>query len=174
MSNVRRRMSPWHEVRHLFERDDGSLPDIFFENLSPEQLVAAYEWLSSQCEVPHHATVWSTEQQQDVPLCEVPFPARAFCQGRIESFRHSLEGLSVGGVALPTLSVCLLLTELSLDYRMGSEWNERKVIALFELLRHLRQIAPQARIVQADEGGYKTPNIEFSRALEAYVANPDA
>jgi hypothetical protein len=167
-------MSPWQKVKHLFELNDGSLPDIFVENLSSEELVAVYEWLSNLAEIPRRTTVWSTENQQDIPICEVPFPARAFREGRIASFRHLLVGLSVDGVVLPTLSVCLVSNELSLDYRMGSEWNEQKVAALFELLRNLLRLAPQARIVQADEGSFKAPNVAFSLAFEAFVKNFDA
>lgn len=167
-------MNPWPRVKHLFERDDGSLPDIFVENLSPNETVVVYEWLLSQCTVAGDPTLWSLETKQDVPIREVPYPARAFVQRKVESFRHCLAGLFVGEVELPTLSICLESEGVSFDYRMGSEWDDRKVVALFELLRQLHQLVPNARILQADEGGYLHPNIEFSEALKAYAADADA
>jgi hypothetical protein len=161
-------MNIWNELKHLFETDDGSLPDIFISNLTDQELIAAYEWLSTQCDASDQTTVWSKEKNQDILLNEIRFPARAFCDGQIESFHHWLKGLSINGVTLPELSICLFPNELVIDYRMGAEWNEENVLTLFALLRRLQQIAPQARISQADEGGYKHPNIEFTQALEAY------
>lgn len=167
-------MNPWPRVKHLFERDDGSLPDIFVENLSPDEIVVVYEWLLSQCTIAGDPTLWSLEAEQDVPIREVPYPARAFVQRKVASFRHCLASLVVGKVELPTLSVCVEPEGVSFDYRMGSEWGEREVLALFELLRQLCQLVPNARILQADEGGYSRPNVEFSEALQAYAANADA
>jgi hypothetical protein len=164
-------MNIWTEVKHLFEENDGSLPDIFISNLTDQELIAAYEWLSNQCEASDQTAVWSKEKNQDIFLSEIPFPARAFCDGQIESFHHPLKGFSINGVTLPVICICLFPNELVIDYRMGSEWNEKKVLALFALLKNLRQIAPQAHIFQADEGGYKHPNIEFTQTFEAYSSD---
>ena len=163
-------MNLWHHVKHLFEKDDGSLPDIYVENLSSEETVAVYEWLMGQCEIAHNPKLWSVEEQLDVPIREVVNPARAFAEGRVETFRHCLAGLRSYGVALPELSVSVEADGLSFDYRMGKHWTERTVLALFELLRQVQRLAPQARIFQADEGGHSCPNVEFSEAFTAYVA----
>jgi len=37
-------MNTWIYVKLLFEIDDGSLPDIYVENLSYDQIVAVYEF----------------------------------------------------------------------------------------------------------------------------------
>ena len=131
----------WLQVRHLFEQDDGSLPDIFIVNISHEQKMVIYEWLIEQCSV----------SKRDA-----------------DNFRHRLIGLNYVGVELPEMTVCLAADELSLDYRMGVEWGEKAVTALFELLRQVYQISPQAIIFQADEGKSINPNVEFSQALEVY------
>jgi hypothetical protein len=52
---------------------------------------------------------------------------------------------------------------------MGDDWNEKKVHALFDLLRGIQQIAPLMQITQADEGGYK--NAEFNQAFKVYCSN---
>lgn len=167
-------MSFWSSVRHLFEQDDGSLPDIFVEALSPDQVIAAYEWLRTRGKPQDDATVWSNEKQADVLIRDVPFPARALCDGRIDGFRHQLIGLSINGVKLPPLTVLVSPNELSFDYRMGAEWDERKLLALFELLRTIRSFAPEARILQAEEGSYDNPSSEFSKAFELYAASAGA
>lgn len=165
-------MSPWPLVRHLFEYNDGSLPDIYVENLSSHEIVVVYEWIMSQCTIGGDPKLWSCEANQDVPIREITFPARTLIKGKVEEFHHCLEGLFVDGVKLPTHTIFVDQVGVTFDYRVGSEWGEREVLALFEFLRQLWQIAPNARIVQADEGAYSSKqNLEFSEALKAYVAN---
>ena len=127
-----------------------------------------------QCEISGDPTLWSVEKQQDIPIREVPDVGRAFIQGRVESFRHGLARLSVRGIPLPALTVCLDSDGLSFDYRPGPEWNEQTVEALSDMLRQVLQLAPQAQIKQADEGEYSHPNVEFTEAFEAYVSKADA
>ena len=164
-------MNIWNEVKHLFEKDDGSLPDIFISNLTNQELIAIYEWLMSQCEAPQKTTVWSIEKECDVFLHEVPSPASSLCEGRIEYIKHPLEGLSINGILLPLLCIWVFSNEIIIDYRMGNEWSDKKVLALFDLLRCIQQIAPIAPITQADEGDYECKNTEFSQAFKAYCSN---
>lgn len=165
-------MNPWPRVKHLFEPDDGSLPDIFVQGLSSEQVVLVYEWVLSQCAIEGEPTLWSLAVGRDLPIREVAYPARAFARGEVESFRHCLAGLVIATVELPTLSISVESAGVSFDYRMGPEWGEPEVLALFEFLRLLRQLVPNAHVFQADEGGYEHPSPEFSQALQAYCAEP--
>lgn len=170
MSSVRTRKDLWIRVKHLFEVDDGSLPDIYVENLCADEIVDVYEWLMGQCAIAGSPTLWSVESQKNLAIRDVPNPARAMVEGRVESFRHCLVGLYCHGVALPELSVCVESSSLSFDYRMGSLWTNGTVWALFELLRQLRQRVANARIYQTSEGGYPHPNAEFSEAFAEYVS----
>jgi hypothetical protein len=163
-------MRLWPKVKHLFEKDDGSLPDIYVEGISPDQTIALYEWLMEQCEIYGSPTLWSIEKQLDIPIREIPQVARAFFQGRVESFRHGIVGLAIRDVLLPALSVCVDSDGLSLDFRKGAEWDEQKVAALFDLLLQFREKAPQANIKQCDEGSYLNPNEEFAEALKLYAS----
>lgn len=163
-------MNPWPQVKHLFEREDGSLPDIYLKNLSADEIIDIYEWLMKQCEIARNPTLWSIEKQQDIAIRDVSNPARAFVEGRVETFHHCLAELHSCDVALPELSVCVWPDSLSFDYRTGSHWTERNVIALFELLRQISLRAPKANLFQTDEGNYSNPNAEFSEAFTAYVA----
>lgn len=163
--------TPWWPIlRHLFEVDDGSLPDIFIKDLSSEQIVAVYEWLRVESSGTGDSTLWRIDLQQDVLVRNVPHPARDFVQGRVDSFRHCLAGLRVGDVELPPLTVSVESGGLSMDYRMGPDWNEQTLRALLELLRRVWAMAPHARILRADEGGHACPDLEFTQALRAYVA----
>src|SRR5690554_7191617 len=145
-------MNPWPQVKHLFEVDDGMLPDIYVENLANEEIVSIYEWVMSQCAVAHSPTLWSREQQMDIPIQDVQYPARQFIEGKVDTFRHCLAGLKIEGILLPELSVSVEEGGVSFDYRPGEGWNEETVFALFKFLRALKERVPRARIFQADEG----------------------
>ena len=55
----------WSIVHDLFDTDDGSLPDIFVENLTSSQIANIYSWVLSQTSiysVDHEPTLWHLEQ----------------------------------------------------------------------------------------------------------------
>jgi hypothetical protein len=165
-------MGPWSDVKHLFEIDDGMLPDIYVENLSNEEIVWAYEWVMRQCTIAHSPTLWSKDQKRDIPIKEVLHPAREFVGGRVESFRHCLAALRIDGVEMPELSISVERGGVSFDYRPGADWNEQKVFAMFRFLLALKRNVPNARILQADEGSYSNPNSEFAVAFANFEAMP--
>ncbi|MBE5316821.1 MAG: hypothetical protein H4O13_15625 [Xanthomonadales bacterium] len=106
---------PWQNVKHLFQIDDGMLPDIYVENLTVEQTVVAYEWVMGQCSIANSPTLWSIEKEMDIPIRDVQYPAREFAAGKAGTFRHCLSGLCVSGVELPQLSVSIENGGISFD-----------------------------------------------------------
>ncbi len=173
ISNLGRCMSSWSLVRHLFEEDDGSLPDIFVEQLSRAETVAVYEWVMSRCALFDAPTAWHIVENRDVLVSSIPRPAQAFVDGVLEMFRHGLVGLSFDGIELPSLTICVESGGVSFDYRKGTEWNERTVEALFSFLAAIKRIAPNAVISQAEEGYSDRPSEAFSSAFEAHEATSD-
>lgn len=166
-------INPWQRMKHLFEIEDGSLPDIYVEDLSNDEIVDLYEWLMTQCEIARNPKLWSIEMQKNVPIRDVSRPAKAFVEGKVETFRHCLAELQINGIELPELSVSLEPNGISFDYRTGTEWTEQTAIALLELLRQMLLRAPRSRIFQTGEGAHEQPNIEFSEAFRAYVGRAD-
>ena len=57
---------------------------------------------------------------------------------------------------------------LEFDYRMGKEWNEKKVEAVFEFLSLIKDQAPSAEIFRTDEGCYERPSKNFTSAFDEY------
>lgn len=162
-------MQPWLLVRNLFEADDGTLPDMFIEGLSGNEVVGIYNWVVSMSGDPGDKTAWCISSSTDVLIREIASPAQAFIDGEIETFRHPLNGLCVNGIFLPLLTISLDSTSsISFDYRKGSEWKQGSINAFFELLAGIRAIAPSAKIWQADEGAWDIPNPEFSAALKLF------
>ena len=146
----------WDKIKHLFENDDGSLPDIYIEPVSDQELIKIYGWVSSVSNPPVDASAWSTIKQCDVLLSEIDNPAKRFVAGELELFRHALLGLKINGVEIPQLTVEISTNCVSFDYRMGPEWGSEQIAALCELLRKIKMIAPTARIFQSWEGSLIT------------------
>lgn len=162
-------MQPWLLVRHLFEVDDGSLPDVYVEGLSGDEVVSIYNWVVSMSGDPGDKTAWYISSSTDVLIRIIASPAQAFIDGKIETFRHPLNGLCVNGILLPLLTMSIDSgSSISFDYRKGSEWKQSCINAFFEILAGVRAIAPSAEIWQADEGAWDTPNPEFSAALKLF------
>ncbi len=161
-------MELWNKLCHLFEKDDGSLPDIFVENISSEESVKIYSWVMSLTKPYGEPCLWSLEEERNIPISDLDNPARYYVQGKSESFRHGLQGFIFNGVKIPQLSICVGDTGIEFDYRMGKDWGAKETWALFEFLFHIKGIAPNAKITQSDEGGYENPNGEFSIAFEEF------
>lgn len=145
----------WGELHDLFDTDDGSLPDIFVENLSGDQVRAIYRWVRSQCGIycnDGDPTLWDRTEERDGPIKAVDDPAQLVISGRAEPFRHGLTQFSISGVDLPQLTVAVYPSEIEFDYRMGSEWGPPQLTALFAFLWTIQQMAPDATISHAHEG----------------------
>ena len=100
-------MELWNYVHHLFETDDGSLPDIFIENITDEEKEKIFNWVMSITQPYGDANVWSIKEGKDIPLKEIENPAKQYSQGIIESFRTGLEEFKVNGVIIPALTICI-------------------------------------------------------------------
>jgi len=164
----------WNSVLHLFKNDDGSLPDIFIENLTENEIITIYNWIVSNSEIYNNPTLWSIEEQKDVPIKQIVNPAKNFVEGRVECFHHGLENLKMDGVIIPQLGIFVENGRLSLDYRMGLEWEPIEVEALFKLLYSMVKSAPNLKVRHADEGCYDKPNKEFTDAFAKYVKEKKA
>jgi len=163
-------MKLWEELHHLFENDDGSLPDIFVENISPNESVEIYSWVLSLTKPCGEPTLWSLEEDRDIKITEISNPALYYIQGKSESFRHGLEEFEINGTKIPQLTIALNESGVEFDYRKGKEWGVKEIDALFEFLYQIKGLAPSAKITQAYEGGHHEPNKEFSKSFEDYAA----
>ncbi|HEU4387011.1 MAG TPA: hypothetical protein VFV34_04395 [Blastocatellia bacterium] len=137
----------WKEVHHLFDTDDGSLPEIWIVNLSKQGVVAIFSCLQNACRAIANGTVfWSLEDQQERPIKSVPNAADLVVQGRAEPLHFLCQGLTYEGVVLPDIGVFVFGDQIALDYRMGKEWDAVKVNALFGILKEAKKLDSRARI----------------------------
>jgi len=136
----------WRELHDLFDTDDGSLPEIRIENLSRPGVVRVFARLQQYCRKGIKGTFWSKEGQKDTPVDSVPNAALLLTDGRAEPFHALCRELRYGGIVIPDLGVFVSDDEISLDYRMGSEWNSGNLKAFFQLLKELTELDATARV----------------------------
>jgi hypothetical protein len=160
----------WEQLHDLFEADDGSLPDVFIEELTSDQIRAVYQWIRSRCD-PYcdegTPVFWDRREKRNVPIDSVDDPSALVVAGRAEPFRQGLSRFAIAGVELPPLTIAVWPDRIDLDYRMGSDWGAAQLSAFFELLWVIQQMAPNAQISHACEGGSRRTE-SFATAWKEY------
>jgi hypothetical protein len=136
----------WEELRFLFDTDDGSLPDVRLTELTGDGLAAGYAFLRSQAQVSPGMAFWHRSQDRVEQLDDWPNPAQLVAAEEADEFHFLARNFGVRDVILPDLGVFVFRHELALDYRMGPEWDEPRLLALFELLRRLAVLDSRARV----------------------------
>jgi hypothetical protein len=136
--------SVWRRLHCLFDTDDGSLPRICLTGLTAAGVEAVFDFLRSRAATFRGNPFWHRLLDREEPLDAHPDAARLVAERQADEFHVLAQGLSFRGVTLPDLGVFVWPTAVDLDYRMGPEWDESKVLALFELLRRLHTLDPGA------------------------------
>ena len=165
----------WVQLHDLFDTDDGSLPDIEINNLTPQAIGDIYTFLRSRSELVgynrHPETdrpcFWHKLRQCDEELDSVPNAALLTANGTAEAFHFVVGGLTFNGTIVPNLGVFIFSDSIALDYRMGEAWGSAQLWALFDCLHQIQQIAPFAEIVLSD-GVQPEVQQHFLDALQHY------
>jgi hypothetical protein len=150
-------MDAWKKLRFLFETDDGSRPEIRIAGLSPDGVASVFELIRSRATLDSDAAFWHRALDREELLTAYHDPAGMVASGDTEAFHVVASGISAGETILPDLGVFVFSDEIALDYRMGPEWGEAELGALFELLRILTAVAPEARVELDD---HELPEVE--------------
>jgi hypothetical protein len=142
----------WESLHDLFDTDDGSLPDVYIENLNSEAIVQGYALLRERAShiVTHDPSFWSIHDGKDCPLESVPNAAALVVSFQADPFHVVFGGITAGGCVVPDLGVFVFQESLALDYRMGPEWGPPQLEAFFHLLMELTFLNPNCT-VQLDE-----------------------
>ena len=160
----------WVQLESLFVNDDGSLPDIFVSDLTGEQVHKIYNWVRTHADIYSESVsplAWDCVNNCDVEIETISDPAREFLAGRIESFRHGLSLFTFSGAEIPQLTIFITDSSVEFDYRMGTDWGQSQVSALFDFLWAIQQMAPDATITHGFEGASE-PTPEFNTAWHQF------
>ncbi|MFT3683719.1 MAG: hypothetical protein QM783_02135 [Phycisphaerales bacterium] len=148
-------MDLWAAIHECFDEDDGSLPDVVFNGLTPEQVSVLCRAVRAYGGVPTSRggtpTFWHKARQVELPIDSVPDAAALVTSGEAEAFCFMLPDVRFQGVQIPDLSFFVWPDSLSIFYKMGKGWDARSLEAFFMLLRSLLILAPGARLDADDE-----------------------
>jgi hypothetical protein len=162
-----------HAVHDLFEQDEGSLPEVQMDGVSPEEAQAMFDaLLRIAAPLRSDQTVWDDERDEDLPIGEYAQPGRLAAEGRLSTMHCVLRGLEWRGRELPDLGVSIWPGTLALDYRPGPQWSPVVVSRFVELLDTLMDLSEQAQLVVADELSNPLSDegqVRFWRAVDQYL-----
>jgi hypothetical protein len=161
------RMDAWDRLHWLFDTDDGALYDIRLAGLDEAGVAAAFEFIRASAAVIPDALFWNTALAREEQVAVCPDAARLVACGLAEPFHLLAPGLEFAKAVIPDLGVFVWADEVTLDYRMGPEWDRPQLLALFELLRQLRAAAGGR--VELGSGAGTAVNQQFAGELEAYT-----
>jgi hypothetical protein len=139
-----------HFVSEVLSENDGSLPDIEFDFGEEKLASAAYALIQKQasCLTSRGAHYWSKSKEIDIPIEFGENPAQLVLNGEAEPFHVVFGGMrSSSGHIIPDLGLFILgPTQISLDYRMGKDWNQAAIEGLFELMLSLNRLTANTKI----------------------------
>lgn len=134
-----------HPLAGYFSHDDGTLPEIELYFARSADMPSAFARLFTLGARVGCGSLWDKASG-----CETPFTgpqdASRVSDGVVEPFHVLAKGINIDGQPLPDLGVMVCKHGLTLDYRMGPDWDAPRIDALLSLLRQLRQQGGQVRI----------------------------
>lgn len=140
----------FEKVIQILREHDSDLPDINFDIASENSSIDAYEIIKKRAKhlVSQNAYYWSLSKNIEVPILFSDNPAIKLCEGEAETFHVLFGGLtSNSGDPIPDLGVFIFThNKISLDYRMGNDWNINAVEGLFEIMLELEQLSQNTLI----------------------------
>lgn len=162
-------------VHHFFDIDDGSLPEVQIDGITPHEAQAMFEVLLPLGN-PLRAdqTVWDDERDAEAPVSEFPDAGRLAAEGRLASLHVVLTALQWKEGDLPHLGVSAWPGTLALDYPGGSTWSVDVVARFIDLVCALRDLSESSRLVLAAESSAPLPEDQqarFRRAVEEYCGS---
>ncbi len=137
-------------------------------------MVDIYSWILTITEIFDNTFIYSVIEDKNIPIEHYKNPVKAFNAGEIEAFRHGLKQFKINNTIIPQLTLFVGQNRIEFDYRMGENWGAQQVEALFEFLALIKDRAPSAKIIQADEGYYDRPNTIFTSVFEEYYKRRSA
>lgn len=129
----------------ILKENDGSLPDIDIDFCGAPVISNAYAFIRSCASsfVSNRHWYWSKSRGKICAFGYDDDPTDALIQGDADPFHVLFGGIrSPTGWSVPDLGVyCDGPSNMSLDYRMGPEWDLLAVAGLFEILKTLASLS---------------------------------
>lgn len=132
----------WLTVCDLFLVNDGSLPEINFKSLETDRVSAAYEYLRRLAGCFNDNTnYWSLPEQRDMQVQSHDKVEDILAVAGAKYFHVVISDVySPSGIGIPPLGISVFEDWISLDYRMGGDWNPDVLHGFFEIICALQNL----------------------------------
>lgn len=136
---------------YFFNTDDGGLPEIEIKNLSKKEgkniFLSLFE---SGGKLSDNQRIWVKDSEIN---CEDFEDLSSLYDALLEPSQHVIvEKIQVGASTIPPIGVFAFENEIELNYKMGKEWNENSIYALFDFFKIVKKIAPNCVIEWSKDG----------------------
>jgi hypothetical protein len=165
----------WERLGFLFVEDDGSLPEVRLVGLSADGLSQAWDFLLSRAEpLPADASLWHHQRGESVQLRDLRRPAELVSSGQALPRATERRPGRPRPTARPRSVHRAQRThpqpnELTLDYRMGSQWQPHTLAAFVELLGELQALDPEAQLDLEEHADPRTRTL-FTNSARDYLS----
>jgi hypothetical protein len=122
-----------------FDTDDGSLPEVEVRYSNSDKVLQAFEFLfasNARNVTAGGGYLWIKASQKEKPFTGSGDASLVACESA-EPFHVVLADITIDNCKLPDLGVLVMLSSLTIDYRMGSAWGQPEISALLMLLKEL-------------------------------------
>ena len=151
-------------LRKYFETNDGSLPEVEIRFSLPDESQAAFELFFSRGArnvTRYGGFLWSIDTQTEMPFIGQSAAALVI-SGIVEPFHVVLADINSSICAIPDIGLFYEPLNLTLDYRMGSDWRESQVHSFLNLLKDLSLLGGTISVPWWGEQGQQ----DFASALQ--------
>ncbi|MCG6157277.1 hypothetical protein [Rubinisphaera margarita] len=128
----------WDIVHGCFDEDDGSLPSIAIQPLTPEEIALIFEIFVREGRITTEEPAFHDQQSDKlIPLDSVKNAASLVANYKASPFHLVVRDICFRGHQLPELGMFVFQESIEVDYRMGDDWDATTVFAFFEWLKYL-------------------------------------
>ncbi len=135
----------WNTTHDIFDIDDGTNPEICICSLTPEQVIAGYNFIRSKTKrIRGTPTFQSFESMQYVGLDEIGNAAEQVAKRHAAPFHFIVGTIKIGKGILYDLGFFILDNAICIDYLRGPLWGEREIETLMRIIIEIRRNAPDS------------------------------
>lgn len=135
----------WNTTHDIFDIDDGTNPEICICGLTPEQVVAGYNFIRKKSlRLRGNPTFFCYENLQDNGLDDIGNAAEYVCKRHANPFHFVVATLKIGRGVLYDLGFFILDNAIAIDYLRGPLWGEREIETLLNIIIEIRRNAPDS------------------------------
>lgn len=138
---------PFEDLKPLFEKDDGYFPEIYLAKIPREKVVKIYDLIRAKTRfLVGSPTFFHRVEQKDKGIDSVPNAALEVVSRKAEPFHFLVQGVIFLETRIPDLGIFIFDNGVAIDYQKGKAWGEKEILAFFEFLRQVVDLAGDAEI----------------------------